>query len=133
MKVYFAKIGGLMMMRDKKNVDDVLLKNVDKLSNDGEQLDLWKFNKKREKEYRKSTKLDFKTWLYLFITNAIRVWHIPVIMVEDKLTMSIKEIKKNEVYVFKDYEEYRNFFLMYLDSVDEDLISLAIYTKGDQG
>ncbi len=39
----------------------------------------------------------------------------------------------NEPYIFKNYEEYRNFFLMYLNEVDNNLIDLAIYTKGNKG
>ena len=63
---------------------------------------LKRLNGKLEKEVKKSTKLDFKTWLY-------------------------------EVYVFRNYDEYKNYFLMYLDSIEEDVIDLAIYTRGSKG
>lgn len=89
--------------------------------------------KKIDKEYRKSLRLDFKTWLYLFITKSIKVDHAPVVEVEDKKTMYVKDSKKNEVYVFRNYDEYRKYFLMYLDNIDDNLIDLAIYTKGNKG
>lgn len=82
---------------------------------------------------KKSQRLDFKTWLYLYITNAIEVEHPPVVEVEDKRTMFIKDNKKNEVFIFKNYDEYRNYFLMYLDEVDDSIINLAIYTRGNKG
>ena len=47
--------------------------------------------------------------------------------------MYVKESKKNEVYIFKDYDEYKKFFLMYLDDIENDLIDLAIYTRGSKG
>lgn len=94
---------------------------------------LEKINNRLEKEIKKSTKLDFKTWLYLYITHAIRVEHPPVIDVEDKRTMYVKDSKKNEVFVFRNYDEYKNYFLMYLDNIEEDVIDLAIYTKGSKG
>lgn len=47
-----------------------------------------------KKEVKKSTKLDFKTWLYLYITHAVRIEHPPVIDVEDKRTMYVKDSKK---------------------------------------
>lgn len=77
--------------------------------------------------------MDFKTWLYLYITNAIEVEHPPVVEVEDKRTMFIKDNKKNEVFIFKNYDEYINYFLMYLDEVDDSIINLAIYTRGNKG
>ena len=88
---------------------------------------------KLKKEVKKSTKLDFKTWLYLYITHAVRIEHPPVIDVEDKRTMYVKDSKKNEVYVFRNYDEYKDYFLMYLDSIEEDVIDLAIYTRGSKG
>ena len=51
-------------------------------------------NGKLKKEVKKSTKLDFKTWLYLYITHAVRIEHPPVIDVEDKKTMYVKDSKK---------------------------------------
>ena len=92
-----------------------------------------RLNGKLEKEVKKSTKLDFKTWLYLYITHAVRIEHPPVIDIEDKRTMYVKDSKKNEVYVFRDHDEYKNYFLMYLDSIEEDVIDLAIYTRGSKG
>ena len=81
---------------------------------------LKRLNDKLKKEVKKSTKLDFKTWLYLYTTHAVRIEHPPVIDVEDKRTMYVKDSKKNEVYVFRNYDEYKDYFLMYLDSIEED-------------
>ena len=79
------------------------------------------------KKIKKSQKLDFKTWLYLYITHAVRVDHPLAVEVEDKRTMFVKDSKKNEVFVFNNYEEYRNYYLMYLDSIEDEVIDLAIY------
>lgn len=92
-----------------------------------------KFNKKMDKELSKTQKLDFKTWLYLYITHAIKVAHPPVVEVDNKRTMYVKDSKKNEVFVFNNYEEYRNYYLMYLDSIEDEVIDLAIYTRGSKG
>lgn len=88
---------------------------------------------KLQKKVNKLPRLDFKTWLYLYITHALRVEHIPVVEVEEKRRMYVKDSKKNEVYIFKDYDEYKKFFLMYLDNIENDVIDLAIYTKGSKG
>lgn len=85
------------------------------------------------KENNKLSKLDFKTWLYLYITKILRVEHIPVVEVEKKRQMYVKDSQKNEAYVFKDYDEYKRFFLMYLDNIEDDVIDLAIYTRGSKG
>ena len=47
--------------------------------------------------------------------------------------MYVKNNKENEVYIFKDYDEYKRFFLMYLDNIEDDVIDLAIYTRGSKG
>ena len=78
-------------------------------------------------------RLDFKTWLFLFLTRTVKVEHIPVLEEKDKLTMYAKDSNPNEIYIFKNYEEYRNFFLMYLNEASNNLIDLAIYTKGSKG
>lgn len=91
-----------------------------------------KLYKRLDKE-NKPPKLDFKTWLYLYITKALKVDHIPVVEVKDKRIMYVKDSKENEVYIFKDYDEYRKFFLMYLDNIEDDVIDLAIYTRGNKG
>ena len=85
------------------------------------------------KENNKLSKLDFKTWLYLYITKILRVEHINVVEVEKKRQMYVKDSQKNEAYVFKDYDEYKRFFLMYLDNIEDDVIDLAIYTRGSKG
>lgn len=91
-----------------------------------------KYSQKSDK-VDKPPRLDFKTWLYLYITKALRVEHIPVVAVEEKRIMSVKDSKENEVYIFKDYDEYKKFFLMYLDDIEDDVIDLAIYTRGSKG
>lgn len=91
-----------------------------------------KFYKRLDKE-NQPPRLDFKTWLYLYITKALKVEHIPVVEVEEKRKMYVKDSKSNEVYIFKDHDEYRNFFLMYLDNIEDDVIDLAIYTRGSKG
>ena len=78
-------------------------------------------------------KLDLKTLLYLYITKVVIIDHAPVEKVNEKRTMYFKNWQENEVYIFKNFDEYKKFFLMYLDDVDDDLIKLAIYTKGSKG
>lgn len=89
--------------------------------------------KKISNKVNKSPRLDFKTWLYLYITKVVKVGLIPIEEVESKRRMYVKDSKKNEVYIFKDYDEYKKFFLMYLDDIENDVINLAIYTKGSKG
>lgn len=86
-----------------------------------------------QKKNNKPPRLDFKTWLYLYITKAVKVEHIPVVEVEEKNQMCVNDSKENEVYIFKDYDEYKKFFLMYLDNIEDDVINLAIYTRGNKG
>ena len=90
-------------------------------------------NSQKSDKADKPPRLDFKTWLYLYITKVLRVEHIPVVKVEEKRRMYVKDSKENEVYIFKDYEEYKKFFLMYLDNIEDDIIDLAIYTRGSKG
>ena len=91
-------------------------------------------NKRTPIDHRSSNiKLDLKTWLFLHVTKTVKTEHIPVVEEKIKKTMSVKDSNPNEIYIFKDYDEYRNFFLMYLNEVDNDLIDLAIYTKGSKG
>lgn len=90
-------------------------------------------NKRQTKEIRKKQRLDFKTWLYLYITHAIKVEHPLVCDLKTKRTMNVKDSKKNEVYIFNNYEEYRNFYLMYLNNIDDNIIDLAIYTRSSKG
>lgn len=78
-------------------------------------------------------KLDLKTWLYLYITKAKIKKHLKIEKLSEKRDFSIAKVHKNEVYIFKNHDEYREFFLMYLDNVDDELIDLAIYTHGSRG
>ena len=86
-----------------------------------------------QKKNNKPPRLDFKTWLYLHTTKALKVEHIPVEELEEKKQMYVENSKGNEVYIFKDYDEYRRFFLMYLDNIEDSVIDLAIYTRGSKG
>jgi hypothetical protein len=117
-------IAGETLEKNKKSWEQIM-KDSDKR--------MTKFHKRLDKEIKKSQKLDFKTWLYLYITHAVRVDHPLVVEVEDKRTMHVKDSKKNEVFVFNNYEEYRNYYLMYLDNIDDEVIDLAIYTRGSKG
>ena len=80
-------------------------------------------------------KLDLKTKIYLYLTNANIVKHEKIEKVKEKkeLLINEKENNKNNVYIFKNHDEYKDYFLMYLNNVNDDLIDLAIYTKGKNG
>lgn len=126
------------------------MKKIAKFKNEGYSSDLPKITykdsdaqpvkkNKKSKYSQKSNKvdkpprLDFKTWLFLYITKAQKVEHTPVVEVEEKISMSINDSKENEVYIFENYDEYKKFFFMYLDDVSDELINLAIYTRGSKG
>lgn len=91
------------------------------------------FNKRDEKELKRIPRVDFKTWLYLIITNVKIVVHPEVFNIDNKRKMDVNDNNENEVYVFNNYDEYKNFFLMYLNSIEEYVIDLAIYTRGNDG
>ena len=80
------------------------------------------------KEISKNQKLDVRTLLYLYIKHAEKVLHPPVVKVDKKRTMDVNYSKDNEVYIFANYEEYKNYYLMYLDNIEDEVIDLAIYT-----
>lgn len=84
-------------------------------------------------ELEKLEKLDLETWLYLYLTKAKIKKYLKIENLSKKREFSIGKTQKNEVYIFKNYDEYRNFFLMYLDDVENELIDLAIYTRGNKG
>ena len=90
-------------------------------------------NEKDEKELKRIQRVDFKTWLYLKITNAKIVVHPEVSNIDNIRKMDVNDNNENEVYVFNNYDEYKNFFLMYLNSIEEYVIDLAIYTRGNDG
>ena len=81
----------------------------------------------------KITKLDFKTNFFLYMTKAKKVEHMPVTLVKNKKRMYVSTIRPNEVYVFENYDEYRRFFKMFFENVEDSLIDLAIYTRGKKG
>ena len=75
-------------------------------------------------------KLDMKTLLFLYITK-VKIVETPKVIDNDKSGMNF-DYSPN-VYIFEDYEEYKHFFEMYMDRVDESLIEMAIYTRGSKG
>lgn len=92
-----------------------------------------KNNGLNEKELKRIQRVDFITWLYLKITNAKIVVHPEVFNIDNKRKMDVNDNNKHEVYVFNNYDEYKNFFLMYLNSIEEYVINSAIYTRGKNG
>lgn len=107
-------------------------KDLEKLKREREILkEINSFNKKIEKS--KKIKLDIKTKLFLHLNRNTIVGHIPVEEVIEKRRMYIRDMNKENVYIFKDYAEYMNFFRMYLEDVSEDVIDLAILTRGSKG
>lgn len=71
-------------------------------------------------------KLDFQTWLYLFVTGA-------TIKKEKKYT--IEEAKHNVVYIFDSYDDFIDYFKKYLneDEINQYIIDKAIYTTSKRG
>ena len=74
-------------------------------------------------------KLDLKTKLFLYITRANNLG-VPNF---DDSKIEINEEQPHDVYMFDSYEDYINYFKMYLKNVDEELIQKAIYTTGKKG
>lgn len=85
------------------------------------------------KDETKLPRLDFKTLLYLYIKKLKIIEHMPVLEVYKKRKLDVSYCNKNEVYIFKDYDEYKNFFLMYLNNIEDDVINSSIYIKGKKG
>ena len=92
--------------------------------------------KKKIIKFRKSKdipKLDFGTKLFLSFIEAKKVSHPPIRKLDKKLHMYVNPCDKHEVYVFNNFDEYRDFYLMYFDSVDDSLINIPIITRGNKG
>ena len=70
------------------------------------------------------SRLDFKTWLYLCITGAKKAKN-------QEYTFEL--IDKEFVYIFDSSDDFKAYFENYLEKVDEDVIELAIYTRGKKG
>lgn len=68
--------------------------------------------------------LDIKTKIYLHITG---------VKVEKEKVYSPNETRSNIVYIFTNYEEYKNYFLDHIPLVEENIIDMAIYTRGKNG
>ena len=54
--------------------------------------------------------------------KRIKSWTYTCRRIARKKQMYVENSKKNEVYIFKDYDEYRRFFLMDLDNIEDDVI-----------
>lgn len=90
-------------------------------------------NKKYEKELLKEQKPDFKTLLYIKSKDAKIVVHPEVFCLDIKRKMNITCPSLREVYVFKNFEEYRNYFLMFLNNVEDNDIIKPILCTGKKG
>ena len=77
-------------------------------------------------------KLDFRTKLYLSIAHLNVVDHIEVKKIDEKIKFDTDKIK-GDVYIFDSFKEYKNYYLMFLSDVDEELIKLAIIRKTKKG
>ena len=84
-------------------------------------------------EEEKFPKLDFRTQLFLNIIKAVKVHHPPIVQVETKNDISLDGTNVRETFIFENYQEYLNYYLMYLDTVDENLICVAILKRGKKG
>ena len=92
--------------------------------------------KKKIVKFRKRKdipKLDFGTNLFLSYINAKKVSHPSVRKIDKKLHMYVNPCDVHDVYVFNNFDEYRDFYLMYFDSIDDTLIDLAVITHGNKG
>lgn len=92
-----------------------------------------KANKAYEKNLKKSQRVDFMTGFLLHTMGLKRTLHQEVFKPNTKMDMEVSDVNKNEVYIFNSYDEYRKFFLMYLDDIEDELIDSAIYTKTKSG
>ncbi len=54
-----------------------------------------------DKKINSTSRLDFKTWLFLHIMNVIKVEHIPVVDVDEKRTMFVRDSKKMKFIFLK--------------------------------
>lgn len=75
------------------------------------------------------SKLDIKTKLFLHITKANNLGTPNF----DTSRIEINKEQTYDVYVFDSYEDYFNYFKIYLKNVDEELIQKAIYITGKKG
>lgn len=74
-------------------------------------------------------KTNLKTKLFLYMTKANNLG-VPNFA---NSKIEINEGQTHDVYVFDNYEDYFNYFKVYLKYVDEELIQKAIYTTGKKG
>ena len=74
-------------------------------------------------------KLDLKTRLFLYETKANNLGTPNY----DDSIIEVSEENPHDVYVFDSYEDYFNYFKLYLKNIDISLINKAIYTIGKKG
>ena len=87
-------------------------------------------NKRYEKELLKEQRPDLITLLYLMLDNVKIVAHPEVFDLDSKRKLDITPCTTREAYVFKNFDEYRKYFLMYLNDVnDEEIINFIICTS----
>ena len=76
-------------------------------------------------------KLDIKTNLFLFLTNAEIVPY--TICKNSEQSLKFDNINIKEVYVFDNYDEFLSYFKYKTKNIDEEMIEKAIYTRGAHG
>ena len=78
-------------------------------------------------------RLDIKTKLFFRLNNANIVEHEKIKEYDSSNYLTIKDENNTDVYQFKNYEEYKKYFGMYLMNVDPKVINLAILRKDKNG
>jgi len=87
-------------------------------------------NARYNKHLLKEQKPDFSTLLYLMLDNTKIVAHPEVFDLDSKRKLDITPCTTREAYVFKNFDEYKKYFLMYLNDVnDEEIINFIICTS----
>ena len=51
----------------------------------------------------------------------------------EEVFLNLEDKFNKKTYIFKNHDEYRRFFLMYLDDINDEVIDLAIYARGSKG
>ena len=59
--------------------------------------------------------------------------YITGVVVEKEKKYTIQKVNSNVVYIFNNYDEFKDYFREYMVDVRGDLIDLAIYTKSKNG
>lgn len=88
---------------------------------------------KINKDNKNIAPLDLRTNLLLTYLKANKVSHPDIVVEDKKRTMYPKDCDPKDVYVFNSFEEYKNFYLMYLDNIEDETIELPIVVRGGKG